>query len=221
MDAIIRSAHVANEVHRLARVVRDEAPGSAQQAPVADMAALAEDALQLARREAEQAASILFQDAEQRGFEKGHVEGIAAGRLALDGQAERLGAVASVLAAAKAQVLAEAEDDMVELAFSALCVMLGENVATRDAVAEMVRLHSPGHAGHGQVVVRLHPADLALLEDFPQLAVQCKADATVLLGGCIVEGGAGSLDARLEVQLDRLRATLLAVRSERMQEARS
>ena len=51
-----------------------------------------------------------------------------------------------------------------------------------------------------------------LLEGGNASGVELVADEQVKLGGCVLEGASGNLDARLETQLQRLRDTLLRAR---------
>ena len=79
----------------------------------------------------------------------------------------------------------------------------------------MVRALVDAERQPAQLRVRLHPHDLALLEEGragldPRLVLQ--ADSGIDMGGCQIEGPDGTLDARLELQVQQLRATLLAVR---------
>jgi flagellar assembly protein FliH len=68
-----------------------------------------------------------------------------------------------------------------------------------------------------QLVVRLHPDDVALLKgDADGGALRIDADPAVALGGCMIDGPAGSLDARFETQLEALGAVLKSVRAQRL-----
>jgi flagellar assembly protein FliH len=80
------------------------------------------------------------------------------------------------------------------------------------------------------VVVRLHPGDCAALRNggkglFPgkngRGKVELVADEEVSLGGCILETSGGSLDARIETQIERLRDSLLKVRQGKTRKPRS
>lgn len=224
MDAIIRAAALSGVAHRLERGVRppaEPAPPAAAEAQAREqeqslLTAQAEMILEAARAEAELAAAALRAEAELRGYEEGLARGEEAGRAPLDVQREHFAALAAGLVRAKAAVLADAEDAMIELAFAAVCKLVGEHAASAAGVAAMVRQHSARRHEREQVVVRLHPDDFALLQGGDDgLADHCRADAGIELGGCIVDSGSGSLDARLETQLTRLRDTLLTVRAER------
>lgn len=112
------------------------------------------------------------------------------------------------------------EEIAVAMAFEAVCKVLGDTALTKEGVQALVRQAATHAINTEQMVVRLHPGDLAVLREAGALdgaissgaAVSWLADNAVALGGCVLETDGGELDARLETQLDRLRATLLAAR---------
>ncbi len=69
------------------------------------------------------------------------------------------------------------------------------------------------------MVVRVSPDDYEALLVEPVLieledqrgAIRLVEDPRVMLGGCIVESSRGTLDARLETQIERLKSVLLDV----------
>lgn len=125
----------------------------------------------------------------------------------------RLSRVVQDLDAAVAARLAALEEDAVDLAFAAVCRLIGERAATRETVAGNVRLAIAQLSGAALHRVRLHPDDLALLDDDTLRAahpsVEWIADPAVTPGGCLLDGAQGTLDTRLDRQLDRLRQVWL------------
>jgi flagellar assembly protein FliH len=137
-----------------------------------------------------------------------------------------------------AQQLEEAEDDMVSLCHGVVCRILGEHAmapaqiaaAVRRAIVECCGESGRQRAGQRLVAVHVNPDDLALLEGDAEFAGWCerqgiagmalRADALIELGGCIVHGSQGSLDARLETQLRALHAALRQERATRADEPR-
>lgn len=164
--------------------------------------------------------------AEGREFGKAAVDREA--RTALDAAASRLAQLDRLLASLPAELtrrLSEAEDDMVALCHGVVCRILGEELRTAEGVARLVREALRGGApaafgsGHGSVTIHVHPGDRTALEADATIAawlrghasaggVQWVSDERVRLGGCIVRSAEGSLDARLETQLEALRALL-------------
>lgn len=154
-------------------------------------------------------------EAERRGYAAGHEKGEAAARQQLQQQIERFQGLAAQMVQAKAGVLEDGEDGAVELAFAALCRILGEQAATRQSVLAMVAQCAIASREREQVGVRLHPDDFALLGPAGGHQARFSPDPDIALGGCMVDSSTGTLDARLETQLARLAETLLAVRSAR------
>lgn len=120
--------------------------------------------------------------------------------------------------------LLESEEDIVALSHAAICRILGEQatqgIATqtivRNAIEEWLALH-PNQTG--SIVVHVHPRDLIILqEDSPWHArlqvghargIAWQSDPQIELGGCVVVGECGRLDARLDTQLAALRELML------------
>ena len=96
-------------------------------------------------------------------------------------------------------------------------IELDHEVALR-AARELLQRAAAG----ARVVVRLSPSDHALVQErLDGLAetsgldgVRLRVDPTVTPGGCVVETDAGSLDARIETQLERIAAALRPVLEE-------
>lgn len=171
-----------------------------------------------ARKEAEaQAGQAAFAEAERRGYASGAAKGAAEAAEALREQVERVAAIAAALSQSKVKVLEDAHDMVVEIAFAAVCRMLGQHAARRDVVAAMVEELTAAARSAGPLCVRLHAHDLALLQGGDVLLdarVSLQADASVKIGGCMLDSSSGTLDARLETQLARLRDVMLQVRTE-------
>jgi flagellar assembly protein FliH len=208
-------ASQAAQIERLLaeRQQADTKAGAAQQQ---SDAALAQAKAQLAALEKEQGAA--FDGAQRRGFAEGEERGAAAAAELVREQVERFVRISGTLAQSKLAVLADAEDMLVEIAFTALCRMLGEHAATRAGVAAQVQRLIHGERDLDLVTVHLHPDDLAALEaGAPAIdtRVRLQGDAALTLGGCVLEGPRGTLDARLDLQLQRLREALMTVRAAR------
>jgi flagellar assembly protein FliH len=125
--------------------------------------------------------------------------------------------------------LAEAEEDMIAIVHAAICRLLGQkaiepasvSAAVREAIEQCCGVGAEGSPAD-LMAVRVHPDDLnALQSDSPLMewlvqtgarGVRWLPDPRVELGGCIVQGAQGGLDARLETQLGTLREVLLSGR---------
>lgn len=113
--------------------------------------------------------------------------------------------------------LEAAEDDMVALCHAAIGRLLGERALDPEVVVRAVRQavsECCGDTLEGLLSIHVHADDLALLQADAALAkwladqgggrVAWRADGEVALGGCVVRGTSGCLDARLETQLEAL-----------------
>lgn len=158
--------------------------------------------------------------AEQRGYADGDRKGRKAARDALQAQIERIGEAAARIGEARQALIAGSEDAVVELVFTALTRIIGQHGGSRDTVIEVVRTALSATRSRDQITVRLHPDDAALFgATMPAVqggtALRVEADATLTLGGCIIDSAGGSLDASFRTQLEQLGAALRAARDAR------
>lgn len=152
---------------------------------------------------------------------QGYAEGEAQGRATLNDEAVKLRADFQALLAAVqgeiAKLLADAEESLVEIAYAAVCRVIGAAVVQREGVVELIRTASQSVLHNQEIVIHISQHDHELLGDAVDTALHDRAgsryrivaDNRVKLGGCILETATGSLDARLEVQLQRLKEALV------------
>lgn len=156
------------------------------------------------------------------GVRLGHAEGLAAGRADAAAElTERIGSALHALDLAAtdlrqrdAVTLADVESGVVELAVRLAEAILEREVASVDGlVLDAVRRSLGLAPDRGELVVRVSPADLAVVVDAAPLApgreVEVVADPAVGRGGCLIDCGPARIDARIETGLDRARAVLL------------
>jgi flagellar assembly protein FliH len=133
---------------------------------------------------------------------------------------EHLHRLAGGLRPAFAACLAAAEDELVALCYETICSILGEH-ALQPAVVQAHVEHVLSLASGGQqLALHLHPQDVELLASCElradasalQASIHRVADPQVALGGCIVRGPQGGLDARLETALLACKEALLSAR---------
>jgi flagellar assembly protein FliH len=169
------------------------------------------------------------------GLEKGMAEAdervqeaIASSRLVLEAEAGRrqdaagkvhselvrdLGELTRNFESALAFRLEGLERDAVALAFEAVCRIFGKGVIQPEQVAGLVRTSMQALRGKSLLRVHLHPRDLEFLLACAEGrsltgqsdSVEWLADANVVSGGCVFDTELGSVDARMDVQLSRLR----------------
>ncbi|QNB08835.1 hypothetical protein G5S34_20130 [Herbaspirillum frisingense] len=180
-----------------------------------------------------------MQEGRRQGLEEGREEGLRQGlqlaREKLEAEIEAVNAawrqreaqLLQLLQAIPAQLadrLEEMEDDMVALAHAAVLRILGDAFQSGEGPRLAVRRQIDGLERRQVLVVRVHPDDACLLRDDVQIAdlgaqgVTWVADERVATGGCIMETRDGSLDARLETQLQAFTQLLLSTRRSRLAE---
>ncbi|NHZ89931.1 hypothetical protein F2P45_13045 [Massilia sp. CCM 8733] len=156
----------------------------------------------------------------QRGLEEGRQSGAEEAKKTFGAELARVRSIADALQQATVSGFKGLEDMAVAIAFEAVCKMMGSAAVTREGIHALVSEAAAHAVSSEKVVVRLHPGDLAALREAGALddalpsgtLVSWSGDKNVALGGCIVETESGELDARLETQLERLRATLISAR---------
>jgi len=170
-------------------------------------------------------AETLRELARQRGLNEGRKEGAEEAQEAAAAELARLRGVVNALGDVATSAVGGIEDVAVAIAFEAICKVLGEAAASREGIAAMVRAVCLRITGRQALTVRLHPADLDMLRSASALDallpgaadVSWAASDEVELGGCLVTiDGGGTLDARLETQINLLRDTLMKARSARI-----
>ncbi len=152
-----------------------------------------------------------FRDGHDAGFKAGHREGVRAAR------DETRAAVAALHAAARdiqqraATDLAEATRTIAAAALELAEAIIGRHIEAAadpgaDALARALAL-----APNVPLTARLHPEDAALLDTslLPEDGrVVVVADPAIERGGCVVEGGATTIDAQVGPALARARQAL-------------
>lgn len=187
-------------------------------------------------QQATHAAEVIRQRAHEQGLQAGYQHGLARaedeiGRRAHE-LADRLVAdrLDSVLPAMRAALqglqrqrdvwLAQWETVGIRLSVAIAEKLLRRDLNARpDRVIDLVRAALELAVGMPRLTLRLHPQDLQCLgarpeQCFQELAsgaeVTLRPDERISRGGCLVETPHGVIDARLETQLERIAAELLA-----------
>lgn len=165
------------------------------------------------RKELQELRDRTEQQAHALGLEKGE----RAAQEAAEQYIQQLSTLAAELGKAKLMAAQQAEDGIVAVVYETCCKIMGSAALTRDGIAALVSQSLSAFKEESSVLVRLHPQDLTVLQAaMPEIdakgSLRWQEDATIALGGCVVEGVSGTLDARLETQLDSLREALLTAR---------
>ena len=158
-------------------------------------------------------------EADERGFREGQERGFQEGRGEAQRLVERLHAVLAKAIEKRAEVLSEAETQVINLVLliaRKVIKVISENqknVVINNVVQALRKLKS-----RGEVVIRVNLADLELstahINDFLKMVENVKSitvleDATVDRGGCIIETDFGQIDARISSQLHEIEEKIL------------
>lgn len=156
----------------------------------------------------------------QRGLQEGRAAGAEEARRSAEAELARIRSISGKLQDVVKNGVQGMEDVAVEIAFEAVCKILGSSAISQDGMRALVRKAATRAGGAERLNVRLHPGDLAALQAAGGLSgtladgkVVWSSDHSIELGGCLIQTDGGTLDARLETQIERLRATLLAARA--------
>ncbi len=115
----------------------------------------------------------------------------------------------------------EMENSAVEVVFEAITKIIGHAATDKKLAYDITREAIEQVKGRDKIIVRVSIKDYEMVkaalnqENTGELLaknISVIADNLVQLGGCLIETEAGHLDARLEIQLQRLKDTLLGVR---------
>ena len=167
---------------------------------------------------AESFASTICEEELSRQVEEAYQRGIEEGRR----QAERgLGNVFKALREGTAgitglreKVLRESEDDLLKLAILVARKIIQQEI-TQDPkiLSQIIGVAIGGLAEQDRITIRLNPTDYALVNANRQLylpwtgegaQINLTPDEAILPGGCMVDTATGTVDARIDVQLDEI-----------------
>ncbi|MDR1324706.1 MAG: flagellar assembly protein FliH [Treponema sp.] len=220
-DGIIKSAEDAafQEVKR-----RTDEAQTLKQTAKDEAETIIADAMQKAKemQEASQASVINRQkEAEERGFLEGHEVGFNEGKAEVERLIERTQVVLERAQDKRAEILAEAERQLIDLALlisRKVVKVLSEN--QKNVLIANVSEALKKVKAKGEVIIRVNMADMKLTtehtREFIQLlegtnTIQVQEDTSVDVGGCIIETEFGEIDARISSQMAELEAKILEI----------
>lgn len=159
------------------------------------------------------------EEGSRKGFEEGYRDGWEAARSEAVEIIRAASALRDGMESARAAFLRRLELELAEMALE-----VGEKLALNrlredpETVREMVRAVISRATDRRNLRVRMNPKDLRSLAEcerelnslFAEAGdVEMVEDAGILPGGCVVETPAGTIDARLECRLERVRKAVL------------
>jgi flagellar assembly protein FliH len=161
----------------------------------------------------------VLEEAKTKAYREGFTAGTEDAQRALAAQGEAMAALIESLAQSREELLNEVEDDVIAIVFRAVTTIIGNTVAEQAGVVEVVRRVIAQVRDRDGLVVRVSSRDFEVAREASGYGkrlgarVEVVAEPRILPGGCLVESSAGTLDGRLEVQLQSLRELLLGLRS--------
>ncbi len=160
-------------------------------------------------------------EAQEQGREQGREEGYAEGKAEVDRLIERTQTVLERAQDKRGEILAEAEQQIVDLVLliaRKVIKIISENqrnVIISNVIQSLRKIKSKGN-----VIIRVNMADLKLATEHKQefislmenvKSIQIVEDTTVDPGGCIIETEFGEIDARISSQLAELESKILEI----------
>ncbi len=188
---------------------------------------------------------LLNQEALEKNFQLGYAKGweegqsfernaIEARRLAAEKaaaeasrkQSDQFNSTLNTLSLQIEQRLTASEDDMIALCYEVVSKIAGNLAATPEGVKHILHQSIARMKPGQKMALHMHPSDLALFGDIndatgwlrqhhPMENIQLVADRSIPFGGVILRSELGALDARLDVQLQLFKDTLLGLRTNR------
>ena len=153
-----------------------------------------------------------------RGFNKGEKAGFDATVKKIESLQAMLTGAFEELSRLQAKIRHDSEKEIVELALAvAEKVVRKELSSAREAVADVVREAIKKVEHQQDILIRVNPADMQFLDpsrlpsadpsgQSNSIRFRIEADDNISSGGCYIETEGGDVDARLETQLDIIRA---------------
>ncbi|MCC5792159.1 MAG: hypothetical protein JJT82_06060 [Legionellaceae bacterium] len=162
--------------------------------------------------------SILREKAYNEGFAQGLKDGRISGRQEqlshYQALCERLKALIDAIPPQSQAALAEQSPQIIELLASILPRFFIQHAISKENIEHAINTALQEVDQNRALILLLSAEDYALLQQekihLPRdPRIQIKASAQVQLGGCLIESEQGVVDARLEQQIDQLKAALL------------
>ncbi|KIL35287.1 flagellar biosynthesis protein [Cohnella kolymensis] len=226
------------ETHSLKQRILQDAEQAAYeimrqaQAEAAEMRAAAEreiEAWWLQRREQDERH---LEEAQRSGFEEGYRIGTAQAEqdltLQWDNRIKEAEEIIEQAYAAKESVISEAETFVVDLSCSIAEKIVGNELQAAPATAISMYMRALSRRKEqGAIVLCVSPSQFAYVQAAKdelilaldsQAELQIVPDSTIKEGGCIVRSAFGSIDARIDTQLEAVRQELLRVAAQSAEE---
>jgi flagellar assembly protein FliH len=169
-------------------------------------------------RRAKQRAYEIEREAYEKGFEQGEKDGIELGGKKVDKVLSRVEELLKEIQTHKVRFIAENEKEILNLIGRvAERVVKGSVLLDREVIRKTILEAFSLVSDSSEVTVKVSEEDLEYVKEMrPEFfkkiegleAIVMQADPTVTRGGCILEARSGTVDARLEKQLEKIVSVL-------------
>ncbi|MBI4665473.1 MAG: hypothetical protein HY751_03585 [Nitrospinae bacterium] len=164
-------------------------------------------------------AGVIRDQARNEGYTQGHKDGYTAGLKAADPVMTTFQSLVKELMTARDVFYGQAEEEMAHLVINVAAAALGNEIEKNPAlIRNVIRSAVRKLQAREDMIIHINPQDMAEAEKFrPELGkevedidkVTFKGDPLITRGGCMLETNIGSIDARVETQLESMRESLL------------
>lgn len=168
---------------------------------------------------AREEANAIKAGAKGEGFESGYNEGYEVGLKEATAVMDSFVALTKELINIRDQYYGKSEEEMIHLVIKVVQAVINVEVdRDTEVIRGIIRKAVANVQNKEYMIIKVNPKDLAEAEKYrPQMGkefegidkVEFKSDPMITRGGCIVETNIGSIDARLEMQLEAMRETFL------------
>jgi flagellar assembly protein FliH len=163
-----------------------------------------------------------YERGSDEGYARGHSDGVQKARddamASVEERVRLLDGLLRELETIKRKILTNSQEDIVELATVIASKIIHREVKGSEAVVDTVREAIDMASDKHSIRIKLNPADIPVvdshkgrfLETVKSLErIELVEDNEIIPGGCIVETTEGSVDARLDRQMEEIRKMLL------------
>ncbi|MBF0292760.1 MAG: hypothetical protein HQK86_11460 [Nitrospinae bacterium] len=165
-------------------------------------------------------AGAIREKARQQGHKEGHAAGYAEGLKKAAPVMDSFAALVRELTGAREKFYSNTENEMVELVINVAEMALGDQIEKNPGlIRHVIKSAVRKLQAREEMTIRVNPMDLAeaekvraeIIKEVEDIEkVSFKGDPLVSRGGCMLDTNMGSIDARVETQLEAMRESLLA-----------
>ena len=175
-----------------------------------DLLKKAEDAL----KESQEKASLIEQEAYEKGFMQGEIDGLEFGKKEAVKVVENIEGLLKGFTRIKKDIITGHEKEILELIFSITEKIINYKINSDETIVRETILKALRLAPEkGKIILRVNPEDFGYIEKvkpdffakFKELkSIKIVSDSSIDRGGCLLETQYGEVDARITTQLEKI-----------------